>query len=88
MTVVAEFLTPAVLHPCSNVEASAHDDCLSAFLSVRPRLFAIAYRMLRNASEAEDIVQEVWLRWQSADRSAWAWSWLELRQVSRWINHG
>ena len=70
MTAVAEFLTPAVLHPCFNVEASAHDDCLSAFLSVRPRLFALAYRMLRNAAEAEDIVQDVWLRWQSADRSA------------------
>jgi RNA polymerase sigma-70 factor (TIGR02957 family) len=41
----------------------------SAFLSVRPRLFGIAYRMLGTAAEAEDIVQEVWLRWQSTDRS-------------------
>ena len=45
------------------------DDGLSAFLSVRPRLFGIAYRMLGSAAEAEDIVQDVWVRWQTADRS-------------------
>jgi len=47
----------------------ALDRATSAFLSVRPRLFGIAYRMLGTAAEAEDIVQEVWLRWQSTDRS-------------------
>jgi RNA polymerase sigma-70 factor (ECF subfamily) len=36
---------------------------------VRPRLFGIACRILGNAAEAEDIVQDVWLRWQTADRS-------------------
>jgi RNA polymerase sigma-70 factor (ECF subfamily) len=46
-----------------------HDDGLSAFLSVRPRLFGIAYRMLGSAAEAEDVVQDVWVRWQTADRS-------------------
>jgi len=45
------------------------DGATSAFLSVRPRLFGIAYRMLGSAAEAEDIAQEVWLRWQSTDRS-------------------
>jgi RNA polymerase sigma factor (sigma-70 family) len=45
------------------------DDGLSAFLSARPRLFGIAYRMLGSAAEAEDIVQDVWVRWQMADRS-------------------
>ena len=45
------------------------DAGLSAFLSVRPRLFGIAYRMLGSAAEAEDIVQDVWVRWQMADRS-------------------
>jgi RNA polymerase sigma factor (sigma-70 family) len=45
------------------------DDGLSAFLTVRPRLFSIAYRMLGSAAEAEDIVQDVWLRWQMTDRT-------------------
>ena len=45
------------------------DDGLSAFLRLRPRLFSIAYRMLHSAAEAEDIVQDVWVRWQAADRS-------------------
>src|SRR5690349_25178193 len=46
------------------------DDGLSTFLSVRARLFRIAYRMLGSAASAEDIVQEVWIRWQSTDRCA------------------
>jgi RNA polymerase sigma factor (sigma-70 family) len=49
--------------------APAHDDGLPVFLSVRPRLFGIAYRMLGSAAEAEDVVQDVWIRWQTADRS-------------------
>jgi RNA polymerase sigma-70 factor (ECF subfamily) len=49
--------------------APAVDDGLSKFMSVRPRLFGIAYRMLGSAAEAEDIVQDVWVRWQTADRS-------------------
>src|SRR5215471_18955598 len=51
-------------------EAGEHDDGLSAFAGVRPRLFGIAYRMLGSASEAEDVVQDVWLRWQSSNRKA------------------
>jgi RNA polymerase sigma factor (sigma-70 family) len=46
-----------------------YDDGLSAFMSVRPRLFGIACRILGSAAEAEDIVQDVWLRWQTTDRS-------------------
>jgi RNA polymerase sigma-70 factor (ECF subfamily) len=41
----------------------------SAFLDLRPRLLGIAYRILGSATEAEDIVQEVWLRWQATDRT-------------------
>jgi RNA polymerase sigma-70 factor, ECF subfamily len=42
---------------------------LAAFVGVRPRLFRIAYRILGSAAEAEDVVQNVWLRWQAIDRS-------------------
>jgi len=46
------------------------DDGVSIFEGVRPRLFGIAYRMLGSAAEAEDIVQDAWLRWQGTDQSA------------------
>jgi RNA polymerase sigma-70 factor (TIGR02957 family) len=46
------------------------EEAAAVFTSVRPRLFGIAYRMLSSAAEAEDLVQEVWLRWQTCDRSA------------------
>jgi RNA polymerase sigma-70 factor (ECF subfamily) len=41
---------------------------LDRFEASRPRLEAIAYRLLGSAGEAEDAVQEVFLRWQGADR--------------------
>src|SRR5580704_16490712 len=53
----------------TNAEAGEHNDGLLAFSRVRPRLFGIAYRMLGSAAEAEDIVQDVWLRWQATDRA-------------------
>jgi RNA polymerase sigma-70 factor (TIGR02957 family) len=36
----------------------------------RPRLFGLAYRLLGSATEAEDAVQDAYLRWAGADRSA------------------
>lgn len=40
------------------------------FNVLRPRLTRIAYRMLGSWAEAEDVVQDAWLRWQNADRNA------------------
>jgi len=57
------------MQPQRSSDIDALDRATSAFLNARPRLFGIAYRMLGTAAEAEDIVQEVWLRWQSTDRS-------------------
>ena len=41
-----------------------------AFAQARPRLFAIAYRMLGTRADAEDVLQDAWLRWHQADRAA------------------
>ncbi|WP_303636879.1 MULTISPECIES: RNA polymerase sigma-70 factor [Stenotrophomonas] len=43
------------------------DDSTALFTRLRPRLFGVAYRMLGSPHEAEDVVQDVWLRWHSVD---------------------
>ncbi|KQV46053.1 RNA polymerase sigma-70 factor [Duganella sp. Root336D2] len=42
----------------------------TVFAAHRARLFAIAYRMLGVRADAEDVVQDAWIRWQGADTSA------------------
>ena len=53
------------------------EESLYVFNQLRPRLQKMAYRMLGSVAEAEDIVQEVWLRWHAADHdtidNAQAW---------------
>ncbi|HET8896763.1 MAG TPA: RNA polymerase sigma-70 factor [Protaetiibacter sp.] len=44
-------------------------NALAVYQSARPRLFGVAYRMLGSVAEAEDVLQEVWMRWQRIDRS-------------------
>jgi RNA polymerase sigma-70 factor (ECF subfamily) len=43
---------------------------LEVFNTDRPLLFSIAYRMLGSASDAEDVLQDAWLRYRSADERA------------------
>jgi RNA polymerase sigma-70 factor (ECF subfamily) len=45
------------------------EEAAVTFLALRDRLFGIAFRILNNRAEAEDIVQDAWLRWQMCDRS-------------------
>src|SRR5215475_328939 len=59
-----------IMSTISCMQTAANDDGVSVFERVRPRLFGIAYRMLGSAAEAEDIVQDAWLRWQGTDRNA------------------
>jgi RNA polymerase sigma-70 factor, ECF subfamily len=40
------------------------------FAATRARLFAIAYRMLGTRADAEDVLQDAWLRWHQVDRSS------------------
>ena len=55
----------AVGHPIGGVS----DADAASFETVRPRLFGIAYRVLGNATEADDVLQDAWIRWQRTDRS-------------------
>jgi RNA polymerase sigma-70 factor (ECF subfamily) len=60
------------MDPDANRQPGRVDDleeATAAFMGVRPRLFGIAYRMLGSASEAEDLLQEAWVRWQTYDRA-------------------
>jgi len=41
----------------------------AAFDALRPRLMRVAYRMLGSMADAEDVVQEAWLRWADGDRT-------------------
>ncbi|MFF4249271.1 RNA polymerase sigma factor SigJ [Streptomyces sp. NPDC001822] len=44
------------------------DTATDLFEEHRPVLTGVAYRMLGRIADAEDVVQEAWLRWSSADR--------------------
>jgi len=48
------------------------------FESLRPRLQGIAYRMLGSVAEAEEVVQDAWLRWHAADQT-------ELQTPEAWL---
>ena len=56
--------------PSSSVPDADLDELAAGFEGLRPRLFGIAYRMLGSAVEAEDVVQDAWVRWQTTDRSS------------------
>ncbi|MDN8613372.1 RNA polymerase sigma-70 factor [Variovorax ginsengisoli] len=44
-------------------------DPTTTFNRLRPRLQGIAYRMLGSVAEAEDVVQDAWLRWHESDQT-------------------
>jgi RNA polymerase sigma-70 factor (TIGR02957 family) len=50
------------------VTSGAGDDLLAAFDRHRRLLFGVAYQMLGSVADAEDTVQDAWLRWSAADR--------------------
>ncbi|MBN9507330.1 MAG: sigma-70 family RNA polymerase sigma factor [Altererythrobacter sp.] len=45
-------------------------EAAAQFDALRPRLMRVAYRMLGSVCDAEDVVQDAWLRWQATDRGA------------------
>jgi RNA polymerase sigma-70 factor (ECF subfamily) len=57
------------MNPSDPAAALQLDQAVADFLAARQRLFGIAYRILGNAPGAEDVLQEVWIRWQNSDRT-------------------
>ena len=49
---------------------STHDDAAAGFGPLRPQLMRVAYRMLGSVADAEDVVQETFIRWMDTDRTA------------------
>ena len=45
------------------------DEATEAFVAHRNLLFTVAYEMLGSAADAEDVLQETWLRWVGADQA-------------------
>ena len=52
------------------MEPAVSEEDAATFEAVRPRLFGVAYRILGGAAEAEEVVQDTWLRWHGTDRRA------------------
>ena len=50
----------------------------TTFETHRARLFGLSYRLLGSRSDAEDVVQDTWLRWQQTDRSG-------IRDAEAWL---
>ncbi|USJ21651.1 sigma-70 family RNA polymerase sigma factor [Ensifer adhaerens] len=49
---------------------SAYEDAAAVFDPLRPKLVRVAYRMLGSVADAEDMVQEAFIRWMGADRTS------------------
>ena len=47
---------------------NAREDAAGSFDPLRPKLMRVAYRMLGSVADAEDVLQEAFIRWMKADR--------------------
>jgi RNA polymerase sigma-70 factor (ECF subfamily) len=49
-------------------QTQAEDSAAQAFNALRPKLMRVAYRMLGSLADAEDVLQEAFIRWMKAER--------------------
>src|SRR5580704_16090633 len=49
---------------------AGNDDAAAEFDPLRPKLKSVAYRMLGSVADAEDVLQEAFIRWMAVDRDA------------------
>jgi len=61
---------PASTAPAGSFDNTGAGTTAEQFEAQRPRLFGLAYRLLGSAMDAEDVVQDAYLRWQGADPSS------------------
>ena len=59
---VSQSMTATPAHP--------REDASDPVVELRPRLLGLAYRMLGDYDDAEDVVQEAYLRWHGADQAS------------------
>ena len=57
---------------------AAEDQLATEFAQLRPYLLRVAYSHLGSLSEAEDLVQEAWIRLERSDRA-------EIRNLRAWL---
>ena len=67
---VQERLSSGAAGSPAEVAETAPDDGVAEFTRQRLRMYRIATRVLGDPAGAEDVVQEVWIRWQRTDRDA------------------
>jgi RNA polymerase sigma-70 factor (TIGR02957 family) len=66
---MSERSKPATDAAAQPAHGSRPDPATGAFLAHRNLLFTVAYEMLGSAADAEDVLQETWLRWAGVDLS-------------------
>jgi len=60
------------------MQTGAQEDAAASFDPLRPRLVRVAYRMLGSVADAEDVVQEAFIRWMAVD-------WAEVREPEAYL---
>lgn len=58
--------------------STAIEGHVELFAAERPRLAGLAYRMLGSMADADDVVQDAWLRWDAAERD-------DIRNPAAWL---
>ena len=59
---------PALTQPTRSATPAVSEIDTASFEAARARLFGIAYRVLGSRTDADDVVQDTWMRWHRTDR--------------------
>ncbi|MFI7387279.1 RNA polymerase sigma-70 factor [Streptomyces sp. NPDC049813] len=62
--------TERAARSAASPDSAVSHEATEVFLAHRSLLFTVAYEILGSAADAEDVVQETWLKWTAVDRTA------------------